>query len=445
MSTVAQPVLARGGWIACIDGTGITAIFESQTRGDSEHGRAAIEAALEIVLAGRQVKRWSAQLCPGAAMPDISIGCGVHAGEVVIAQFSMHGTLTSTIDGETIQIAHRLDGRSKGLGWSVGVTEPALREGNSRFLIGRQASLTDTDRRAVIPIFEVLGISPIATQAQDLPHLAKIREAVNANSMSIAPKRELDFEAMDQTMVLQDARLNLRSRFPDLPGRRLEHWLDRSGLARVAVAHNLTSRVQEVIKFVASADCPTNYLERFLEEFEAISTISERNVAAVLDLGRTSEIAFAALEWIPGPTLIQAIRKKLTLGVAMNYLAQMCMSLDAIHAVGLIHGGLLPPHFSCRTDGAIVLTNFGIVGRLARQHGIAHSDAKPDSAKYLAPELLYGTEPGPTADFFSVGVMFREMLLGEQPPALPTERADLSNQPIQPASGFPVAAPALPG
>jgi serine/threonine protein kinase len=47
----------------------------------------------------------------------------------------------------------------------------------------------------------------------------------------------------------------LQSRFPDLPGRRLERWLDRSGLGRVALAHNLTSRVQEVIKLVLLTDC----------------------------------------------------------------------------------------------------------------------------------------------------------------------------------------------
>ena len=439
MVAATAPITARGGWITRVDGNGLTAIFERRTRSEDEHGRAAVEAALEIVLAGRQVKRWSSQLCPGTAMPDISIGCGVHSGEVVTAQLNLQGHLTSTIDGETSQIAYRLDGRSKGLGWSIGATESAVAASKSRFLIGRQASLTDTDRRVIIPIYEILGVSPVTVQAQDLPHIAEIREAVNANSMFAALKADVDVDEMDRTMLLSEGRLGIQNRFPALPGRRPERWLDRSGLGRVLMAHNLATRAQEAIKYVVASESPRGVFERFLDEFEIASPIAQRNVAAVLDIGRTSDIAFAAQEWISGASLAQTIRKKMTVGLAMNYLAQMCMSLDAIHAVGIIHGTLSPNHFCCRTDGIIVLTNFGIVRRIARQLGVPLPGSAPESARYIAPEQLTGSEPGPTADFFSLGVMFLEMLLGEQPTRLASSGAADQNQNIVPLLPVPLS------
>jgi class 3 adenylate cyclase len=414
LSRASECVTAHGGWIARMDGTGFAAVFDGATRDNEDHPRLAIETGLEVILAARHLKHSFARSHSADHFPDISIGCGIHTGELVIARLSMAGGSLPTMAGETPQVAYRVEGRAKGLGWSVAATETALARSASRFSVGRQASLTDTERRAIVPIFEILGISPSTVQAAQLPHVADVREAVGANSVLATLSGDVDADTDDRTVMISVGRTQTPRTFPVLPGRRPDRWLDRGGLSRMVAAHNASTHEQEAVKFIMVDECAPNFADRFLEEYERASQIDQRNVVSVRQVGRTPALAFAAMEFLAGGPVAQAIRKKLSIGVALNYLAQMCLGLDAVHGADIAHGGLTAEHFLFRKDGAVVLADFGITQRVARNLGIPLPGVASGYARYLAPERLTGIDAGPASDFYSLGVIFLEMLLGEQ-------------------------------
>ena len=414
LSLASERVTARGGWIAKMDGAGLSAVFDSAPRGSEDDPRLAIEVGLEIVLAARHVKQRFAQSHPADHVPDISVGCGIHTGELVIARLSAAGGPLPTIAGETLQVASRAEGRAKGLGWSVAATETALARSGSRFAVGEHASLTDTERRAIVPIFEILGISPSTVQAADLPHVAEIREAVGANSVLATMSGDIESDTDERTVMIRVGSRHGQRAFPEIPGRRPDRWLSRGGLSPMLAARNVSTHEEEAVKFIAVDEYPSGFAERFLEEYERASQIDQRNVVSVREVGRTPALAFVALEFLPGGSLAQAIRKKLAIGLALNYLAQMCLGVDAIHGAGIVHGALAADRFLFRKDGTVVLANFGITQRVARTLGVPLHGVESEYVRYVAPEQLTGLQPGPASDFYSLGVIFLEMLLGEQ-------------------------------
>ncbi|MCW5624676.1 MAG: response regulator, partial [Burkholderiales bacterium] len=79
---------AQGGWVVRIDATGLIALFENSPHEARSHASLAIESALNIVVAARRVKRWGEAALDEPFTPDLSVGCGVHSGEVIVARLA---------------------------------------------------------------------------------------------------------------------------------------------------------------------------------------------------------------------------------------------------------------------------------------------------------------------------------------------------------------------
>ena len=94
-----EAVFESGGWIVRGDATQFVALFE-ETPGESRrHAGRAIDAALGIVRGTRLAKRWADLNLPTARAMYISIGCGIHTGEVIVARLTVGGHLVPGIAG----------------------------------------------------------------------------------------------------------------------------------------------------------------------------------------------------------------------------------------------------------------------------------------------------------------------------------------------------------
>lgn len=79
--------------------------------------------------------------------------------------------------------------------------------------------------------------------------------------------------------------------------------------------------------------------------------------------------------------------------------------------MGIIHRDLKPENLVFDFKGFLKLTDFGI-SRYLRKDNASDSSG---TVGYIAPEVLYHQNHGPTADFFALGVICYEMLLGSRP------------------------------
>lgn len=79
--------------------------------------------------------------------------------------------------------------------------------------------------------------------------------------------------------------------------------------------------------------------------------------------------------------------------------------------MGIIHRDLKPENLVFDFKGFLKLTDFGI-SRYLRKDNASDSSG---TAGYIAPEVLYHQNHGPAVDFFALGVICYEMLLGSRP------------------------------
>jgi hypothetical protein len=104
--------------------------------------------------------------------------------------------------------------------------------------------------------------------------------------------------------------------------------------------------------------------------------------------------------------------------------------LAAIHAAGLVHRDLKPENVLRRSDGRLVVSDFGLTRELDRT---AVSTRLAGTPGYLAPETLLHGRTTQASDVWSLGVVLHELLTGQRPIFRPrTGRPQLTARPRDP-------------
>jgi class 3 adenylate cyclase len=411
ISGAREAIVDQGGWLVRADANGLLALFEEGPKTDRTHPGRAVASALGVVLAARHAKKWAESELRDVYVPDLSVGCGVHTGEVVIARFSGNGNLALTIAGQTADLAQRLDGRAKGLGWSVAASEAALLAAGARFHVGRRASLTDTDHAVTLSLSEVLGFNPGTARPGELPLMAEIREAVLANTMLAKLAGDADPLTADRTIVFGAKRPMESEPLPELPQRRVARRLGAGAFVTTYVALHLPTDREEVVKTVRLRELSPRFVDAYLEEYRKLSALEQRNVVSIYEVGQTPDGGYVAFESLTGGDLTEAIRKKLPVGLALNCLAQMCLALDAIHGLGISHGALRPEHFLFRPDRVLVLADFNVTERVSDALGLAYPATSGMQRK--PPARAAASISGTRSDFQAMGRILHAMLTAE--------------------------------
>jgi serine/threonine protein kinase len=163
---------------------------------------------------------------------------------------------------------------------------------------------------------------------------------------------------------------------------------------------------------------------RVIRESLKVRDIRHPNVVAVYDAGEVQGMPFIAMELAPGQSLYALNRQKLANGAewpapaVMAVVRQIAQALAAAHAKGVIHRDLKPSSIEVVSapDAAlpeIKVNDFGITSA----SGVMETGAtSPATTPYRAPEQLTAPEAAhPPADFYSLSVMFYEMLVGTVP------------------------------
>ena len=136
---------------------------------------------------------------------------------------------------------------------------------------------------------------------------------------------------------------------------------------------------------------------------------------------RRPDTVFLAMEYVPGHTLRDVIRKEspMTPARALALLEPVVSALAAAHRAGLIHRDVKPENVLIGDEahgGRVKVADFGLAKAVSAdtQH-TATGGVLIGTVSYLAPELVVDGRSDARADVYAAGVVLYELLTGNKP------------------------------
>jgi hypothetical protein len=98
-------------------------------------------------------------------------------------------------------------------------------------------------------------------------------------------------------------------------------------------------------------------------------------------------------------------------------LRQLVEGVMALHGAGKLHRDIKPSNILVAGDGRVVILDFGVSTELSRvvDENLSEAHEMVGTARYMAPEQALSEAPTPASDWYSVGVVLYEALVGNTP------------------------------
>ncbi|MDP1848048.1 MAG: protein kinase [Solirubrobacteraceae bacterium] len=196
--------------------------------------------------------------------------------------------------------------------------------------------------------------------------------------------------------------------------------LGYGGMSTVQVAVDRRLERQVAVKLLAEhlAD-DSQFISRFRREALSAARLVHPNIVQVFDFGldEVSGRHYIVMEYIQGRSGAEILREETRLGVAdtLELVDGACRGLVHAHRMGVIHRDVKPGNILRSDDGAVKLADFGIAKAVGGTSQLTQAGSVLGTAAYLAPEQASGTEVGPAADMYGLGVVTYQLLAGRLP------------------------------
>ncbi len=416
-----QPVLANGGRVMKFIGDGMMAVFGYDAPNEVQaHAAAGLRAALGILKVAREFRGWLNSRYEMAELPEFNVGVGVHTGEVMFFRLAVGGVGDLTPVGDTVNVASRLEAKCKELRWPIVASNTTIEAAGPGFVIAETREVEVLGREARILVGRVIASDTGQEQARGpdpdmtLPAGAGAVLVENARATAEATKAALDQDLhligdMTTARIAAPAGEELRIR-----GYKVLEKIGEGGMSLVFLADDEVHGRKAVLKILKVRRKEDEELwQRFFQECAILSAIDHEHVVRIYDQGFGDEMAYIAMEHLGGGSLREVIDRGLSRRQSLSLLSQAAGGLAAIHSRGIVHRDIKPANLMLRTEGVLVLTDFGVAKRTEYASGHTIQGEVLGTPHYLSPEQAQAGEVGPSADLYSLGVIFYEMLTGK--------------------------------
>ncbi len=198
--------------------------------------------------------------------------------------------------------------------------------------------------------------------------------------------------------------------------------LGTGGMGQVYLADDPTLKRFVALKRATSGtQSDSRDRKKFLKEAQRASALNHPNVGSMYDVVEHKGELWLVMEYIEGETLRNRLKRgPIPREEFFTIAAQCCEGLQAARERGIIHGDIKPENIMLAPGNRVKILDFGVARRtytgpdeITRSMGtMASSGGTP---AYMAPEALLQRPDDGRSDIFSIGVVFYEMLGGEQP------------------------------
>jgi serine/threonine protein kinase/ABC-type phosphate/phosphonate transport system substrate-binding protein len=231
--------------------------------------------------------------------------------------------------------------------------------------------------------------------------------------------------------------------------------LGRGGMGVVYKAHHLGLNRHVALKMVLdSKQDSARAIRRFQIEAEAAARLHHPHIVRLYEFGEEEEQHFFTMELIEGESLSRRMsRGEFRAGPggqsraeagqrlirATEMMVTMARAVHYAHERGVLHRDIKPGNILIDAQGRPHLTDFGLA-KLSSNSATELSDSggMAGTPAYMAPEQARGERLSRSADIYSLGTVFYELLTGKPPfsaaTSLETLRLVTDQEPANPTT-----------
>ncbi|HSX21580.1 MAG TPA: serine/threonine-protein kinase [Gaiellaceae bacterium] len=192
---------------------------------------------------------------------------------------------------------------------------------------------------------------------------------------------------------------------------RLDTLLGKGGMSEVWRATDIELDRRVALKLLA----PKADVERFEREARAFAALAHPNVTQLYDYGEDGDRPYMVLEYVPGGTLEDRLKKGPLPDAETRAIAtDIASGLAHAHARAVVHRDLKPANILFDEEGRAKLADFGIA-QTAGDGTLTDEGTVLGTAAYISPEQARGNPATPASDVYSFGVILFRMLTGRPP------------------------------
>lgn len=164
--------------------------------------------------------------------------------------------------------------------------------------------------------------------------------------------------------------------------------------------------------------------EKVIEQGMMRYTQTERNILTQINhpflvklnyAFQTSKYFFLIQEFCPcgDVSKMLTIKKRLTEEETRVYISEVLLALEHLHSLGIIYRDLKPDNIMIAEDGHLKVTDFGLSKENADSEFTSNSFV--GTYAYAAPEVLKHKPHGKSLDWYLLGALLYEFLVGVPP------------------------------
>lgn len=150
-------LLAEGATIDKFIGDAVMAEFGAPLP-QEDHALRALRAAVALHGVATEFRSWMETRFAGRALPEFDIGIGLHSGEAVVGNIGSSMRMEYTAIGDTVNLASRLEGKTKETGSPILASIDTVREAGPSVRIGTCHTLTVKGRSQPVEACEIISI-----------------------------------------------------------------------------------------------------------------------------------------------------------------------------------------------------------------------------------------------------------------------------------------------
>ncbi|KAH8549165.1 kinase-like domain-containing protein [Umbelopsis sp. PMI_123] len=191
--------------------------------------------------------------------------------------------------------------------------------------------------------------------------------------------------------------------------------IGRGAYGKVILVRHKASRRLYAMKVLkkASVFLKIKHAEHTKAERQILEEVKHPFIVQLFYAFQTDDRLYLILEFASGGELFthMAAERMFSEEVASFYLAELILALEHLHSLGIVYRDLKPENCLLDSDGHVVLTDFGLSKVAIAQK----TNTVCGTVEYMAPEVLMEQHYGKGVDWWSLGILLFEMIVGHTP------------------------------